>query len=84
MELEIFVAESNEVDLGKYVVARVKNVRSKGEKYGPDDIDEIYEGDTSHASMLYGWGIARHIATKTPCLMIFNPSQRVTFPPCEE
>jgi len=79
----IVIGASIEVPMSSFVVSRV--IRDgDGKKYLPSDLEKIFVSDGSQASILFGWGIARHSEQTSKTIIIFNPDQQVTFPQIED
>jgi len=79
----ILIGASPEVPMASFVVSRIKREREGG-RYLPSDLETIFEADGSQASILFGWGIARHSEQTSKTMMIFNPGQEVTFPEVDD
>jgi hypothetical protein len=62
------------------VVVRIKGEPLNGKEYQPDEMEEIFVGEGSEASMLFGWGIACNSIKTRKTMMVFNPDEIVTFP----
>lgn len=81
MNQELLIGMSPEIPLGGFVVVRVK---SDKKSLMPCDIDELFTGDGSQASLLLGLGIANNSAETDKTMMVFNPDEIVIFPNIDE
>lgn len=80
-EYDFKISVSPEVGVGEFLVARVKKGRETLSKFGPNDINIIFKGESSNPDLLFGWGIARNLSEHNQtCLIIFNPEEKVSFP----
>jgi hypothetical protein len=78
---KLVIGVSKDVQRGSFVVAECKNDKKF---LDPEDMNQIFTSDGSMASMLFGWGIARHSAEKIKTMIIFHPEEVVTFPEVED
>jgi hypothetical protein len=76
----ILIGKSKDVPRCSFVVVRIKGEPLNGKEYQPDEMEEIFVGEGSEASMLFGWGIACNSIKTRKTMMVFNPDEIVTFP----
>lgn len=85
-EVKLYVSQSEEIPRSSFLVARVTSQPAPSEKFGPDNIEQIYYGESGRADALFGWGIIRWIVgrgkKKGQAMIIFNPDDEI--PPCIE
>lgn len=76
----ILIGKSKDIPRCSFVVVRIKREPLNGIEYQPEDMKEMFVGDGSEASLLFGWGIACREVKNHKTMMVFNPDETVTFP----
>ena len=78
---EIFMCQSDQVRMATYVLAECKKEIVSGEKYGPEDIKELFVGDSSRQAEFIFWAnIGRLLADGKSVMLITNPEDEFVFP----
>lgn len=78
---EIFNCKSDEVREATFVLAECTKQIVAGEKYGPEDIKELFTGDSSRQAEFIFWANANLLLCQGKNLMLItNPNDELVFP----
>lgn len=79
-EHQLILAKSDEIPMGGFAVARIKQNDGTG-LFEPEDIEIVFEGTDIKADLLFGWGIARGISNKEGAVIVLvNTDEEVQLP----
>lgn len=77
----VLVGTSDEVEPNTFGLFKLKRI-NEDKKYTDNDMELVFDGDGSMASLLFGWGIVRWMTqqAKSSAMFLFNPQEECSFP----